>query len=101
MIKDAVANYMSDQAEYGSSYVARNRNSKTIINRVLQLLFAPDVSLRRLDGSVPERWSMDFVSDCVSTGRVVRMLTLVDDCTRECPVIEVDTSLGDCECGAC
>jgi putative transposase len=41
-----------------------------------------------------ERWSMDFVSDCVSTGRVIRMLTVVDDCTRECPAIEVDTSLG-------
>src|SRR5437763_13780055 len=41
-----------------------------------------------------ERWSMDFVSDCVSTGKVIRILTLVDDCTRECPAIEVDTSLG-------
>jgi len=41
-----------------------------------------------------ERWSMDFLSDCVSTGRVIRMLTIVDDCTRECPAIEVDTSLG-------
>jgi len=41
-----------------------------------------------------ERWSMDFVSDCVSGGKVIRMLTMVDDCTRECPVIEVDTSLG-------
>jgi putative transposase len=41
-----------------------------------------------------QRWSMDFVSDCISTGRVIRMLTLVDDCTRECPAIEVDTSLG-------
>ena len=41
-----------------------------------------------------EKWSMDFVSDCVSTGRVIRMLTVVDDCTRECPAIEVDTSLG-------
>src|SRR5260370_25694600 len=41
-----------------------------------------------------QRWSMDFVSDCVSTGKVIRMLTLVDDCTRECPAIEVDTSLG-------
>ncbi len=40
-----------------------------------------------------ERWSMDFVSDCVSTGKVIRMLTIVDDCTRECPVIEVDNSL--------
>jgi putative transposase len=41
-----------------------------------------------------ERWSMDFVSDCVSSGMVIRMLTIVDDCTRECPAIEVDTSLG-------
>jgi len=41
-----------------------------------------------------QRWSIDFVSDCVSTGKVIRMLTMVDDCTRECPSIEVDTSLG-------
>src|SRR5215470_1935110 len=27
-----------------------------------------------------ERWSIDFVSDCVSTGRVIRMLTVVDEC---------------------
>jgi putative transposase len=37
---------------------------------------------------------MDFVSDCVNSGKVIRMLTIVDDCTRECPVIEIDTSLG-------
>jgi putative transposase len=41
-----------------------------------------------------QRWSIDFVSDCVSTGKVIRLLTMVDDCTRECPAIEVDTSLG-------
>jgi len=41
-----------------------------------------------------EKWSIDFVSDCVSTGRVIRMLTVVDDCTRECPAIAIDTSLG-------
>ena len=41
-----------------------------------------------------ERWSMDFVSDCVSSGKVIRILTIVDDYTRECPAIEVDTSLG-------
>lgn len=41
-----------------------------------------------------QRWSIDFVSDCVSSGKVIRMLTMVDDCTRECPAIEVDTSLG-------
>src|SRR5438309_9107451 len=32
-----------------------------------------------------ERWAMDLVSDCVATGRVIRMLTIVDGCTRECP----------------
>ena len=41
-----------------------------------------------------QRWSIDFVSDCVSTGKVIRMLTMVDDCTRECTTIEVDTCLG-------
>jgi putative transposase len=41
-----------------------------------------------------ERWSMDFVRDRLSDGRPFRALTLVDDCTRECPVIEVDLSLG-------
>jgi putative transposase len=41
-----------------------------------------------------ERWSMDFVTDWVSSGKVIRMLTILDDCTRECPAIEVDTSLG-------
>jgi hypothetical protein len=34
-----------------------------------------------------QRWSRDFVSDGASTGKVIGMLTLVDDCTREFPVI--------------
>ena len=41
-----------------------------------------------------EIWSMDFVTDSIVTGRRFRGLTIVDDFTRECPVIEVDTSLG-------
>jgi len=41
-----------------------------------------------------QRWSLDFVSDCVSSGKVIRILTMVDDCTRECPALEVDTCLG-------
>jgi putative transposase len=40
-----------------------------------------------------QRWSMDFVSDAFSSGRRFRALTIVDDHTRECPVIEIDTSL--------
>jgi putative transposase len=37
---------------------------------------------------------MDFVSDSIVTGRRFRALTIVDDYSRECPAIEVDTSLG-------
>lgn len=40
-----------------------------------------------------ERWSMDFVTDALADGRKFRSLTMVDDFTRECPAIEVDTSL--------
>jgi putative transposase len=40
-----------------------------------------------------QRWSMDFVADALATGRRFRTLTIVDDFTRECPAIEVDTSL--------
>lgn len=39
------------------------------------------------------RWSMDFVHDATSRGRKLRMLTIMDDCTRRCLRIEVDTSL--------
>jgi len=38
-------------------------------------------------------WSMDFVADGLADGRKLRCLTIVDDCTRECLAIEVDTSL--------
>lgn len=40
-----------------------------------------------------DRWSMDFVSDALADGRRFRALTVVDDFTRECPVIEVGMSL--------
>lgn len=40
-----------------------------------------------------ERWSLDFVSDALSWGRKLRMLTVVDTYTRESLAIEVDTSL--------
>ena len=36
---------------------------------------------------------MDFVSDCLSDGRKFRTLNIVDDFSRECPAIEVDTSI--------
>lgn len=38
--------------------------------------------------------SMDFVQDRLTNGRKIRTLTLVDNFSRECPALEVDTSLG-------
>jgi len=43
--------------------------------------------------AVNQSWSMDFVSDGLADGRRLRCLTIVDDCTRECLAIEVDTSI--------
>jgi putative transposase len=31
-----------------------------------------------------DRWSLDFVSDQLTDGRRFRVLTVVDDCIREC-----------------
>jgi putative transposase len=39
------------------------------------------------------RWSMDFVHDSTAKGQKIRMLNIIDDCTRQCLRIEVDTSL--------
>jgi len=40
-----------------------------------------------------EVWSMDFVSDSLACGRRFRVLTIVDDFTRECPGLAVGSSL--------
>ncbi len=52
---------------------------------------------RRKKRSVPKRmnkrWSMDFMSDSLATGRQIRLLNVVDDWSRECLAMEVDTSL--------
>jgi len=41
-----------------------------------------------------ERWSMDFTLDTLASGRRFRTLNVVDEFTRECLAIEVDTSIG-------
>ena len=55
------------------------------------------VSVPRVTPPTPtrpnERWSMDFVRDTLADGRAFRGFTVVDDFTRECPVIEVDAHL--------
>ena len=68
----------------------RQQFTPSLLSQVLQHVQL----LVELLGS-PADASFADLCDCVSTGRVIRMLTMVDDYTRECPIIEVDTSLGD------
>ena len=76
--------------------------------RVYRLYRAADLAVRRrkrkrlartrrepltLPSRPNQRWSMDFMLDTFAGGRTFRVLNVVDDFTRECRVIEVDTSL--------
>ena len=47
----------------------------------------------RLTGANQE-WAMDFIVDGLATGRMVRILSVLDAYTRECLALEADTSLG-------
>ncbi len=51
----------------------------------------------RAPAAVPQepnqRWSLDFVFDTLDDGRCFRILVVVDDCTRECLALVLDTSL--------
>lgn len=38
-------------------------------------------------------WSLDFVHDALNSGRKIRVLTIVDECTRECLHMSVDTGM--------
>jgi putative transposase len=40
-----------------------------------------------------QRWSLDFMADQLANGRRFRILTVVDDFTRECLATVIDTSL--------
>jgi putative transposase len=40
-----------------------------------------------------QRWSLDFVSDQLTDGRRFRILTVIDNCTRECLALVADTSI--------
>ena len=39
-----------------------------------------------------QEWGLDFAHDAVECGRAIRVLSVVDAFTRECPGLEVDTS---------
>lgn len=55
--------------------------------------YAPPRRPLALPASINERWSVDFIHDQLACGRRFRAFAVVDDFSRECLAIEVDTSL--------
>ena len=93
---------------YRRLYVLLRREGLVVNRKLVQRLYREEglqvqrrkrkrVAVPRVPLPAPtapnEQWSMDFVSDALGNGRRFRSLTLVDDCTREAPAIEVDFSL--------
>src|SRR5207244_479192 len=46
-----------------------------------------------------DRWSMDFVHDALADGRAFRVLTVVDQWSRQSPILEVASSLSGATVG--
>jgi putative transposase len=40
-----------------------------------------------------QKWAMDFMTDSLTTGKKLRVFNVVDVFSRECPVIEIGTSM--------
>ncbi len=68
-----------------SLQLPRKKGKKRGVNNRAAALLAP--------GGPNERWSMDFMSDSLSDGRRFRVLTVVDDFTRESVATLVDTGI--------
>jgi len=63
----------------------RQKKSRKRISRLRVVMDKPVM--------INQHWSMDFVSDSLFNGRRFRVLTVVDDLSKECPILEVDHSI--------
>jgi putative transposase len=61
--------------------------------KVKAKLYGERVPLIRAE-TVNQTWSMDFVSDSLSTGRRLKFLTVADDFSHECVQMAVDFGMG-------
>jgi putative transposase len=109
-LKEALLEWAQQKQRYGYRRlwaVLTKQGWKVNLKRVYRLYREAKLAVRRLKRKklvrpVPvnahltaanQEWALDFVSDATASGRGLRMLTLVDSFTRECPVIEVNTGL--------
>jgi putative transposase len=88
--------------------ILSRRGENVHVKRVYRLYRQARLSVRRLKRKRLERaapvnaalvaanqeWALDFMADGIARGRGIRILTVVDGFTRECPAIEVGVSVG-------
>ena len=94
---------------YRRLHVLLQRQGQTVnVKRIYRLYREEGLMVRRqrrkrLVRSMPaeprllranQEWAMDFIIDGLASGRMVRILSVVDAYTRECLALEADTSLG-------
>lgn len=94
---------------YRRLHILLRREGVTVNHKKLRRLYREEkLQVRRRGGrkralgtraplAIPQgadqRWSLDFVSDQLGSGRRFRILTVVDDFTKECLALVADTSL--------
>jgi putative transposase len=111
-LRDRIKHWADLKPRWGyRSIYRRLRREGFLVNRkrVQRLYREQDLAVRRRRGKrkraqMPrvfrteltgpnQRWSMDFVSDTLATGRRFRCLNIIDEYSRECLAIEVSHSL--------
>lgn len=71
-------------------YLAMGLNKPRRVKRVLPKRIATPLEV---NAEVNDQWALDFVHDSLYCGKRFRTLNVIDEGTRECIAIEVDTSL--------
>ena len=70
------------------------RSERLAVRRTLRKRVARSAPLNAELTAANQEWAMDFVHDAIDSGRGIRIMTLVDSFTRECPALEVAASIG-------
>ena len=94
-LREALVKLARQKPRYGYRrlhVLLERRGHEVNVKRVYRLYLEERLAPRLIRPN--QEWAMDFIVDGVATGRMVRILSVVDAYTRECLALEADTSLG-------